>query len=294
MFGISCIQQSFLDLTRLYLSLYQDLKKLSQIEMYQAKTGFLGRQIAVKLYHTSLSNLNYPIHEASLQTQVESLHVCRLLDFALRPGSRNEYEVGLVLEALQGDLGADLKNRSVLSKPYSESELLQILDNVSDALVFAKLQGVAHLDIKPANIFVDSGEYKLGNFGSACDAEAAVSVTGDVTLLYMSPEMRVRLLGERIEVDLFQSDVCSLGMTLLHLAKLREPTSLSSAWRQREAFDCAMEAEMQGLPYSPALLKLLRSMLSRNPHDRPLIEEVRYITLSTLLHKAAPIELPGA
>ena len=134
---------------------------------------------------------------------MESLHVCRLLDFALRPGSRNEYEVGLVLEALQGDLGADLKNRSVLSKSYSESELLQILDNVSDALVFAKLQGVAHLDIKPANIFVDSGEYKLGNFGSACDAEAAVSVTGDVTLLYMSPEMRVRLLGD---VQFFSSN----------------------------------------------------------------------------------------
>ena len=107
------------------------------------------------------------------------------------------------------------------------------------------------------------------------------------TALYLSPEMKVRLFGERIEVDLF--DVFTLGVTLLHLAKLREPTSLASAWRQQEGFDCLVDAEMQGLPCSPALLQLLRSMLSRNLHDRPLIEEVRYITLST----TAPIELPG-
>lgn len=271
-------------------TLYQELQRMSKIEVYLAKTGFLKRQIAVKLYHTSLSNLNYPIREALLQAKAESLHVCRLLDIALRPGSRDEYEVGLVLEKLQGDLTADIKHRLVPLRHYSESELLQILDNVTDALVFAKLQGIAHLDLKPANIFIDGGSYKLGDFGSACDAAAGEHASGDGTLAYLSPEMRACLLGERSKAELYPSDVFSLGVTMLHLAKLRVPASLSAAWRKQEELESAIDSEMQGLPYSPDFLNLLRSMLNMNPNTRPLIEEVRYFALT---HKGTPPDHPG-
>ena len=161
-------------------------------------------------------------------------------------------EVGLVMERLEGDLAVDVSSRAVLHKPYTEAELRHILECMSEALLYAKLRvrtskGVAHRDIKPGNIFLDKGQYKLGDFGSAYAANKAVINKADGTLEYSSPEMYERILGREVEVDYFQgnqsylfyssgiiyyyfqSDVYSLGVTLLHLAKLELPTSICQA-----------------------------------------------------------------
>ena len=50
------------------------------------------------------------------------------------------------MERLERDLEGDVKERFEQQNPYTE-ELLQILVEVSDALIFAKLQGVAYRNI---------------------------------------------------------------------------------------------------------------------------------------------------
>ena len=70
---------------------------------------------------------------------------------------------------------------------------------------------MTHRDIKPANIFRDTNKYKLGDFGSACSMEGVDILIGDRTREYLSPEIRRLMLGEKVEVDYFQSDISLWG-----------------------------------------------------------------------------------
>lgn len=133
---------------------------------------------------------------------------------------------------------------------------------------------MAHRDIKPANIFIDGDRYKLGDFGSACDTDSAEQYPADGSIEYLSPEMRRRMMGESIEVDYFQSDMYSLGVTMLHLAKLSLPSSLSRVWNNPQELSLAGETETGGLKYSPTLCNLLKLLLRNDPEERPNIEEV--------------------
>ena len=141
---------------------------------------------------------------------------------------------------------------------------------------------MAHRDIKPANIFVDTNKYKLGDFGSACRVEANGMFGGDGTRQYLSPEMRRLMLGEKVEVDYFQSDIYSLGVTILHLGKLVLPSAIPQAYKDAHLLEQAVETETSKLPYSSAFMCLLRRMLEMNPAKRPIIEEVLLLTSFSL------------
>lgn len=136
---------------------------------------------------------------------------------------------------------------------------------------------MAHRDIKPANIFLDGhGKYKLGDFGSACLVHGEERCSADGTSDYLSPEMRRCLLGEEMEVDYFQSDVFSLGVTMLFLARLSLPSSIPKAWRYPQQLKQVVEVETSGLSYSTDFLKLLRQMLESDPEQRPSIEKLLF------------------
>ena len=82
------------------------------------------------------------------------------------------------LEALEGDLGKEIKKRGEEQRHFSESEIWKFVKQISSALVHihSKVkarQGVAHRDIKPANIFLDSqGNYKIGDFECFFESES--------------------------------------------------------------------------------------------------------------------------
>ncbi|KAI4304526.1 hypothetical protein MLD38_040022 [Melastoma candidum] len=50
---------------------------------------------------------------------------------------------------------------------FTEDEALVVLHQIAKALSFVHSGGIAHLDVKPDNIYVKSGIYKLGDFGCA-------------------------------------------------------------------------------------------------------------------------------
>lgn len=134
---------------------------------------------------------------------------------------------------------------------------------------------MAHRDIKPANIFIDGKDnYKLGDFGSACFVSGVVEYIGDGTSDFLSPEMRELMLGEEVEVDYFQSDIFSLGVTMLCLAKLTMSSSIPSSYKDPRELKQAVEAETSGLAYSKDFLKLLRKMLESEAAQRLTIEHL--------------------
>ena len=145
---------------------------------------------------------------------------------------------------------------------------------------------MAHRDIKPANIFQDEHYYKLGDFGSACQFGVG-RTTGDGTHLYLSPEMRRCLLGEQVEVDPYQSDVFSLGITMLQLAQ-GKPESIATAWRTVEDLQRAVEEEIRDLPCSEAFVDLIRHMLKMNPQERLQFHQIRQKILPEASNSPTP------
>lgn len=130
------------------------------------------------------------------------------------------------------------------------------------------------------NIFKNEMYYKLGDFGSACLHEYRKTSNPDGTLDYISPELRLLMMNERVEVNYFQSYVFSLGITVLHLAKLTFPANISVIWRNAEAVNAVVEEELRGLTYFPELRNLLKEMFLFYPHKRPKVEDIRKDYLS--------------
>src|SRR5262249_40150911 len=155
--------------------------------------------------------------EAMLRFQREA-HAASALN---HPNICTIHEIGegsgqhfIVMELMEGQT---LKYR-VLHKPVPIDELLELGDQIADALDSAHAKGIVPRDIKPANIFVTRrGQAKVLDFGLAKLAQAPVTEkdkTADSsrsltkagvtlgTIAYMSPE---QARGEALDArsDLF-------------------------------------------------------------------------------------------
>lgn len=127
-----------------------------------------------------------------------------------------------------GDLEKFIKTRAVHNQYFSETELIAHLDRLINIFAYFQDKEVAHRDIKPENIFVDDdGQLVVGDFGCASElSKSKDSLAG--TPLYLSPILKrvfLDIMSNKhhktiIEHDVYKSDVYSLGITLLYMAKL--------------------------------------------------------------------------
>lgn len=84
---------------------------------------------------------------------------------------------------------------------------------IAKALRYIHERGVAHLDVKPDNIYVKNDIYKLGDFGCATLLDASLPIEeGDAR--YMPQE----ILNEKYD-HLDKVDVFSLGATIYELVR---------------------------------------------------------------------------
>ena len=92
------------------------------------------------------------------------------------------------------------------------------------------------------------------------------------------------MMREIVSFDLYQSDVYSLGVILLHLSKLSFPNSFLVGMRNSRDLKQAVKEKTQKLQYSPELLDLLKRMMAFDPRDRPTFEQVHIWGLLYTLH----------
>lgn len=84
---------------------------------------------------------------------------------------------------------------------------------------------VVHLDIKPDNILVSGGHYKLADFGLAVLLDPSQTVRREGTKTYMSPE---RLLNTHYVPNAL-ADVYSLGIVIFMMVAGHHPYLSSQA-----------------------------------------------------------------
>ncbi|CAG9465014.1 unnamed protein product [Pedinophyceae sp. YPF-701] len=97
---------------------------------------------------------------------------------------------------------------------FREAQALEVYRDLSSALEHLHMRGMAHMDVKPANIYRGKdGRWKLGDFGRVASLDGDASAEeGDA--VYMAPE----LLKEDF-THLTKSDIWSLGATLYEIVR---------------------------------------------------------------------------
>lgn len=173
-------------------------------EVYHARDGKLGRDVAIKILPVELSGdaerrARFE-REARTLASLQHPNVASIYGFEEVNGTRF-----LVMELVEGgDLSSRLAHGAI---PLDETK--RIARQIATGLEAAHERGIVHRDLKPANIMInDAGEAKILDFGLArawygdnddTDMENSPTITAAMTqagtilgtAAYMSPESLV-------------------------------------------------------------------------------------------------------
>jgi TPR repeat protein/serine/threonine protein kinase len=237
--------------------------------VFEAIDANLGRRVALKVMRPDLaanaSHRQRFLREARASASIESDHVCPIYQV----GEAN----GVPFIAMPLLKGETLEARLRRQRSLSISDAVRIGREIALGLAAAHDRGLVHRDVKPANVWLDSGgtgpaRARLLDFGLARgDADKSLTLTGEVmgTPAYLSPEQ-----GRGLHVD-GRTDLFALGVILYEMTTGARPfrggdvaTALSSL-----ALDTPdpPAARRQDVPY--ALSDYILRLLEKDPNDRP-------------------------
>ena len=140
-------------------------------------------------------------------------------DKCIKQNDLDEYNYYIIMELGERDWLKELKMREECQLYYTEYELLGIALQLIKSLTIMQNHNITHRDIKPQNILLIKGAFKICDFGEV----KIINGNGSTLLpiggseLYMSPILyyAVKNKQEKVLHNTYKSDVFSLGMCLL-------------------------------------------------------------------------------
>jgi len=164
-------------------------------------------------------------------------------------------------------------------KYLTEEEIIKILYNISCGLEYLHNKNIAHKNIKPIDIMIDSeGKAQLGGIGTneiLEDNKANVLFAKSVVSCYKAPELQssTQKLKRR---DLFKADVWSLGVNIAELCVLKTDF-VNFSLQSPKKIEADIQKKLKGLEgrYSKAFMELLSGMLRYDPAQRKHIKDIR-------------------
>lgn len=179
--------------------------------VYLAKDTILNRLVAIKVLRGDLTGDEVSVRrfqrEAIAATTLSHPNIVDVYDVGRQQG-----RYFIVMEYVEGNTLKDLLNKR---GHLSVIEAVDILKQLSSALMQAHIHGIVHRDIKPQNILVnDAGVAKITDFGIATAQHMAQLTQSDTimgSLHYLAPEVA------RGEQATNQADIYALGVVLYEL-----------------------------------------------------------------------------
>jgi eukaryotic-like serine/threonine-protein kinase len=257
----------------------------------------LERRVALKLMHAEYQRnplaVRSFIREAQVTGQLDHPNIVPVHELAVDPAGRLCFTMKLVegrtlLELLDG-LRAGHERIDAhglkISTTLEHEDLLRMIDvmlRVFDAVAFAHSRGVAHCDLKPANVMVgDFGQVYVMDWGIAKLlpdrqleqrrrvrdnlmqlAEETNLVMG--TPAYMSPE---QARGARNEID-HRADVFALGATLFEILTGHPPYQGQDAAEELELANACKAVLLPHLAITRELRRIVAVAMHPDPSSR--------------------------
>jgi len=272
-------------------------------EVYRAEDQRLRRVVALKTLQANAEDGTARLlAEARAASALNHPHIAVVYEIGeARHGSDSvayiamEYVEGTTLAAL----GA--------GRPVDLDVVLDIFEQIADALAEAERLAIVHRDLKPSNVMLaSSGRVKVLDFGVAQRRPRPATGPDDSTqtaagedfisgfagtIGYAAPE---QMAGRPVDV---RADLFSLGVMVYELVNGRRPFAGSNAAQVLEAI---LTGEVP--PFSdpdrdsrlPVLERLVRRLLARDRDDRPSTAADLRATFEAIRLGTAPAQRPLA
>lgn len=263
-------QQEMLDEARktLYQHGYEDLKPIGDggfATIYKVTSRQYQQDFAVKLIDFSLDDSSSL--PASFQAEITALtkldhpNVIKIFNYFT-----SETILYIILEYCSGGSLKDLINKSGFIKQQVVIELSQ---QIIRALSFCHTKGIAHRDVKPANILIDRyGRAKLADFGLAqhFNKSQRISIFGG-SLPYLAPE----ILQQR-PYDPKRADVWALGITFYEMAAGCLPYNETCPEKLLELIKT--QIMIPPSHFTSSFTDMIKRMLEFHSHDRIKLDDL--------------------
>lgn len=240
--------------------------------VYRAVHPVIGKEVAVKVLdradHTDPRLEQRFVTEARAVNRVNHSNIVDIFGF----GELDNGQMFYVMELLLGENLSTLLKRF---RPLPPAVVLQILDELADALDAAHAAGILHRDLKPANVFLHRAatspvKVKLLDFGVAKVLElnevAATTTSAAIgTPAYMSPE---QWAGDPLRAA---TDIYALGVIGFEMLTGERPFRAAGTRElvKGHLFSDVPDASSINQRLPRAVDAPLRAMLAKAPEARP-------------------------
>ena len=260
--------------------------------VYGATHPLIGKKAAIKVMSPTLSADAAAVARFALEARAVNRighpNIVDVFSFGRLPDGRSYF----VMEWLQGETLYERlwKQHGPLPLP----DVLNILDQICDALEATHEKGIIHRDLKPANVFLcavrgrpelvkllDFGVAKLAHHDSSSRWTSAGCVVG--TPEYISPE---QARGKDVDA---RTDLYALGVIAYEMILGRQPFISDNPADASQMHLCATPPRPSILwKQIPAPLeRLMLRLLAKSPDERATLAEVR-ATLAALRPTVTP------
>jgi len=237
--------------------------------VFRARDRVLLRDVAIKVVR--------PKYAASAEDSIARL--AREAQTVARLQHPNIVTVHAVKRLRDGGLalvmqlvpGKTLKQTILDDGPFAPERAEHVVRDVAEALAFAHRNGVVHRDVKPENIFIESGTGRalLADFGIAHSTEfdSRLTMTGAAigTPAYMAPE---QIDGAPTNA---RSDIYSLGLVAWEMLTGERPwegEALYNVIFKQKTADLPAIDELRPGEVPPRLQYIVERMLQKKPSAR--------------------------
>ncbi len=174
----------------------------------------------MRLTDLSHRNIENCLNEVRLLASLDSPYI---IGYKESIYDESESALFIIMEyADDGDLRSKLIERRKHGALFPEAEVWRAAGHLLSALRDLHAMAVVHRDLKPGNVFLSAGVYKIGDLNVSKVLHEPMAVTQTGTPSYASPEIWLNQPYDRAV------DVWSLGCVLFEMCALKAPFNVAS------------------------------------------------------------------